>query len=225
MTPFPMQKHCRWRIYPIEYIGLRWLLIQPNQINICQLRVRNKIICLQLFTTQSLLPSPMYFAPFLTQSCTFSKVAFALVLVHSCQLFEILMLETSIHVYTLLWQDLILHRGLCRGNVGLIFALVFETHETSNKNAASTPWCLITASRNWICCWKAKLKLFGCHTNAKCGRKCWSFSISIRMRQIFPNFHCAGGSKHNAGASSRMREGLQPCCFCSCSYVTCRNQA
>ena len=43
MTPFPKQKHCRCRIYPIEYIGLQWLLIQPNQINICPLRVRNKI--------------------------------------------------------------------------------------------------------------------------------------------------------------------------------------
>ena len=46
MTPFPIQKHCRWRIYPIEYIGLWWLvwlLIQPNQINICPLRVRNKM--------------------------------------------------------------------------------------------------------------------------------------------------------------------------------------
>ena len=24
---FPIQKHCRWRIYPTEYVGLRWLLI------------------------------------------------------------------------------------------------------------------------------------------------------------------------------------------------------
>ena len=44
MTPFPIQKHCRWRIYPIEYIGQRWLLIQPNQINICPLRVSNKML-------------------------------------------------------------------------------------------------------------------------------------------------------------------------------------
>ena len=49
MTPFPIQKHCRWRIYPIEYIGLRWLLIQPNQINICPLRVRNKMFIHVLF--------------------------------------------------------------------------------------------------------------------------------------------------------------------------------
>ena len=28
----------------------------------------------------------------------------------------------------------------------------------------------------------------------------------MRMREIFPNSHCAGGSKNNAGASSRRRE-------------------
>ena len=29
----PIQKHCRLRIYLIEYIGLRWLRIEPNQIH------------------------------------------------------------------------------------------------------------------------------------------------------------------------------------------------
>ena len=26
----PDKKHCRWRTYPTEFVGLRWLLIQPN---------------------------------------------------------------------------------------------------------------------------------------------------------------------------------------------------
>ena len=38
------QRHCRWCIYPIKYVGVRWQLIQPNQI-ICPLRQQILINC------------------------------------------------------------------------------------------------------------------------------------------------------------------------------------
>ena len=41
----PIQKHCRWRIYLIEYIGLRLPQIEPNQIHcpLLQLYVYNQV--------------------------------------------------------------------------------------------------------------------------------------------------------------------------------------